>query len=66
MNASKRLQIAFELHRAGLVIMRQNLRRKFPDESDSEIEQRFLAWLHERPGARFGDGEGKVRAPLAF
>jgi hypothetical protein len=39
--------------------MLQNLRRRFPDASEEEIEWRLAAWLKERPGAEFGDAEGR-------
>jgi hypothetical protein len=39
--------------------MRQNLRREHPDESEVQIEERLRAWLHHRPGAEFGDCEGR-------
>jgi hypothetical protein len=48
-----------ELFAAGEEIMRQNLRRRFPDATVEEIEERLLAWLHERPGAEHGDAEGR-------
>lgn len=38
--------------------MRQNLRRRFPGESEEQIEQRVLAWLRDRPGAEIGDASG--------
>ena len=55
----QRLRTAFQLHDEGVALMRQNLRRRHPDESDEQIEQRLQAWLRERPGAEFGDGEGR-------
>jgi hypothetical protein len=53
------LRLAFELHEAGVALMLQNLRRRFPDASEEEIEARLAAWLKERPGAEFGDAEGR-------
>ena len=53
------VRIAFELHEAGVDMMRQNLRRRFPDAPEAEIDMRLRAWLHERPGAEHGDAEGK-------
>jgi len=55
----KRMQVAFELYEAAQVIMRQNLRRRYPDLSPDEIEQRLIAWRHHRPGAEHGDGVGR-------
>jgi len=33
----------------GVVLMRQNLRRRHVEESDDEIEERLEAWLRDRP-----------------
>ena len=51
-------QATLELFQVGLDLMRQNLRRRFPDESDEAIEQRLGQWLRERPGAASGDCSG--------
>jgi hypothetical protein len=56
------LRVAFELHEAGVEMKRQNLRRRFPDADETEIEAGVRAWLQERPGAEHGDGPGKVIA----
>ena len=42
-------------------MMRQNLRRRHPEASDEEVEKKLVAWLHERPGAIYGDGSGQPR-----
>ena len=55
------LAIAFDLYDAAEAIMRQNLKRDFPDEDDAAIERRLVAWLLERPGAVDGDMLGRVR-----
>jgi hypothetical protein len=57
--AAARLRTALELSRAGVALMRQNLRRQFPDASPAEIQARLNAWLRQRPGAEFGDGVGR-------
>ena len=46
---SERFQIALELQRTGFELQRQNLRRRFPDESEADIERRFREWLLDRP-----------------
>lgn len=51
-----RFAVAVELHRTGVLLMRQNLRRRHPAESDESIERRVTAWLRARPGAEYGDG----------
>jgi hypothetical protein len=43
--------------------MRQNLRRRHPDESEEAIERRLTEWLHTRPGAEWGDAWGKGSIP---
>jgi Rv0078B-related antitoxin len=40
------LLTAFKLHETGVMIMRQNLKRQYPDESDEQIRGRLRAWLH--------------------
>ncbi len=58
---TERLLVALDLHETGVEIMRQNLRRRFPNESNEEIEGRLVAWLRTRPGAEYGDGVGRPR-----
>ena len=57
-NLARKLELAIELHEAGVVLMRQNLRRRRPDASEGEIDELLKAWLQERPGALHGDAEG--------
>jgi hypothetical protein len=57
--AARRLRLAFELYAAGESMMRQSLRRRYPEASDAEIEERLVEWLLTRPGAEFGDAEGR-------
>jgi Rv0078B-related antitoxin len=56
---AKRMQMAFELYETAQRIMRQNLRRRFPELDNAEIEKRLIAWRHQRPGAEHGDGAGR-------
>jgi hypothetical protein len=58
----EKLRLTFDLHEAGVQMMRQNLRRRLPGAQDAEIEARLSAWLHERPGAELGDGVGEAVA----
>ena len=53
-----RMQAFFELNEMAEMIMRQNLRRRFPTETPAEIERRVFAWLSERPDAPIGDASG--------
>lgn len=56
---ARRLRLAFDLFDAGVDMMRQSLRRRFPDATDAEIQRRIDAWLHDRPGAEDGDASGR-------
>lgn len=61
--ASERFQTALELFEVGEAIMRQNLRRRYPEASPEEIENKLVRWLQVRPGAKYGDAVGKVSTP---
>jgi hypothetical protein len=61
-----RVKTAFDLNEAAEALMRQNLRRRFPQESQEQIELRLLAWLRDRPGAEHGDAGGPVRVRCIF
>ena len=54
-----RMKMAFDLYETAEAIMRQNLRRRFPDAPEAEIERRLVAWLRRRPGAEHGDSPGR-------
>jgi len=55
--AAQRFQTAIELHAVGLRLMRVGLRRRFPDESEQQIDQRMQDWLRAQPdhGPNFVD-----------
>lgn len=55
MSPADKLRAALELHEVGVALMRQNLRRRHPGESDAMIEKRLVEWLRTRPGAEHGD-----------
>ena len=57
--ASQRFRTAMALFDAGVSMMRQNLRRQFPDADEKEISARLGQWLRERPGAEHGDCTGR-------
>lgn len=59
MSAKSKAETTFGLNQVGIEVMRQNLLRRFPDESDARIEQRLAAWLVARPHAPAGDADGK-------
>jgi Rv0078B-related antitoxin len=56
---ARKLKSTFDLQRFGIAMMRQNLIRRHPDESDAQIDARLRAWLHRRPGAEHGDAVGR-------
>lgn len=57
--AARRLELCFDMFDFGAEMMRQKLHRDHPDAGEDEIRARFVAWLHERPGAEHGDGVGR-------
>jgi hypothetical protein len=57
--AAKRLLQAFEMADAGIAMMRETLRRRFPSADEAELDRRLGEWLRHRPGAEHGDAEGK-------
>jgi hypothetical protein len=56
--AADRLEVALDLHDAGVEMMRATLRRRMLGASEQEIDDALGAWLAKRPGAEDGDGEG--------
>lgn len=62
MDIEDRYRLTLELFAAGEEIMRQNLIRRLPGATPEEIEERLVAWLHDRPGAEHGDAEGRPGA----
>ncbi len=59
-SASDAFRTTLDLFTAGVDLMRQNLRRNYPEADDDEIDRRLRQWLHDRPGAASGDGEGRL------
>lgn len=59
MSPADKLRAALELHEVGVALMRQNLRRRHPDEPDASLDERLTDWLRTRPGAEHGDGAGR-------
>lgn len=45
-----RVRLMFDLYEAAEAMMRQNLLRWFPEESEELIERRLRAWLRKDPG----------------
>ncbi len=44
-----RARATFELYELAEKIMRQNLRRRFPAESEAQVETRLISWLRKEP-----------------
>ena len=42
---AERFRTALDLQEAGIQMMRLNLRRKYPDQSDRQVAERLRAWL---------------------
>ncbi len=55
---ASRLEAALEMWDDGVLIMRENLRRRNPGASEEQIEDALDRWLTTRPGAEFGDSDG--------
>ena len=55
-----RLELALDMHETGVAMMRAKLRREHPELSPPAIEALVTEWLHDRPGARDGDCQGRV------
>ncbi|HUF25231.1 MAG TPA: hypothetical protein VMN81_13950 [Vicinamibacterales bacterium] len=53
------LRGTLDLFQTGIELMRQNLRRRYPEESEEDIAQRLGEWLRDRPGAESGDSPGR-------
>jgi hypothetical protein len=66
LSPAEKLSLAFELFESGIDIMRQNLRRRYPEDTPDGIEARLETWLRTRPGAEHGDAEGCPRPPGAL
>jgi hypothetical protein len=56
---SEKLQITLDLCDLEEEMMRQDLRRRQPDEDEAAIERRLDDWFQTRPGAEYGDCEGR-------
>ena len=62
-----RVRTTFELYEMAEAMMRQNLRRQFPQESEEQIEARVVAWLQDRPGEPISDAaSGPFRVRRVF
>ena len=51
---ASRLRTAFMLFDAGYELMHQNLRRRYPDETEEQVHRRLVEWLQSSGGERSG------------
>jgi hypothetical protein len=58
----ERARTTFELLELAEKIMRQNIRRRHPELSEEEVEERVVDWYRRRP-APFERVGGRIRAP---
>jgi hypothetical protein len=56
---AERFRLALDLFETGVALMRRRLVRLHPDWPPVRVEEAMARWLHERPGAASGDGEGR-------
>lgn len=45
----QKFRLTLDLHEAGVDMMRQNLRRRYPEATSGDIEAKLVAWLRDRP-----------------
>ena len=57
----QRARITADLFEAGVQIMRNNLRRRYPNAGDTEIGRMLLDWLRRKDDPIPGDVAGPVR-----
>ncbi|MBI4954255.1 MAG: hypothetical protein HY908_19680 [Myxococcales bacterium] len=50
--------MALDLYDLAERMLRQRLRRKNPQATETELDAMIARWLEHRPGAELGDGEG--------
>lgn len=48
-SAAERLRLAFDMHDFGVRLMRENLRRRYPQGTDTELDRRLTTWLRDKP-----------------
>ena len=53
------MRATLDLYQTAQLMMRQNLRRRYPDLDGEAIERRLDEWRRQRPGAEHGDGVGR-------
>jgi hypothetical protein len=56
-SSAEKLRAALAMADDGIVLKRQQLRRRHPDATTDEIDRLLRAWLHRRPS----DSPGRLR-----
>ena len=51
--------MAFELYELAEAMQRQNIRRRHPELSDAEVEERLVQWLARSPEEEIGEADLK-------
>ena len=65
LTVADKLRLALDLGECGLDVMREQLRREYPDESDESIHRRLVAWFQDGSTVVIGDDERRL-APDRF
>ena len=63
--SAQRIRLALDLFATGEALMRQQLRGRHPEWTETELRRGLLKWLRERPGAENGDAAGPPPNRLA-
>lgn len=58
---AERVRLALDFYEAGEGMMRQQIRRRFPEADPPAVERMLVCWLRTRPGAEHGDGAGRPK-----
>ncbi|MBI5496934.1 MAG: hypothetical protein HY904_18105 [Deltaproteobacteria bacterium] len=59
LSPAQKLRVAFELADAAVEMMKARIRREHPVLSSWERAALLVRWVQTRPGAEWGDGEGR-------
>jgi hypothetical protein len=57
--SAERFGLALDLYAVGEALVRQRICRDHPDLDPVEVEACLVAWLESRPGAEWGDADGR-------
>ena len=57
-NIKEKFRQTEDLYESGIAMMRQNLRRRYPHESEESIEQKLTEWICRPASSPNGDAPG--------